>query len=173
MFNNSIHDKEDLKENTNENKIKSKKKCITILSSIIGGSIIIAVIIVVLYYHFIGFPKCVGDKKYSYKDKEIHIEHDGINLYGRLLMPEAAENFPTVIYAHGAESNYKADMTTLQSLSMSGIACYTFDFYGWSTRIIGPKSGDWFKKSEKENKSYEYQVLEQVKDLFGCCYWKN
>lgn len=31
----------------------------------------------------------------------------------------------------GAESDYKADMTTLKSLAMSSIACYTFDFYGW------------------------------------------
>ena len=49
--------------------------------SIIGGLIIIAIIIIALYYYFIGFQKCVGDKKYAYDDKEIYIEHDRIKLY--------------------------------------------------------------------------------------------
>ena len=143
----------------------TKKKLIIIISIIVSVLIIIAVVVVVLYYYFIGFPRCVGDKEYDYSNEEIHVEHDGINLYGRFLLPEGDELFPLVVYAHGAESDYKADMTTLKSLAMSGIAAYTFDFYGWSTRTKGPKSGDWFKESDKDTKAYENQVLEQVKDL--------
>ena len=48
---------------------------------------------------------------------------------------------------------------------MSGIGAYTFDFYGWSNWTKGPKSGDWFKKSEKGYNAYENQVLEQAKEL--------
>jgi len=51
-------------------------------------------------------------------------------LYGKALLPDGDGPFPTVLYAHGAESDYKADMTTLKSLAMSGVAYYTFDFYG-------------------------------------------
>ena len=48
-------------------------------------------------------------------------------------------------------------MPILQPLSMSGIACYTFDNWTKVRRLI--------KKSEKEDKLYEVQVLEQVKYL--------
>ena len=65
---------------SNNNEIKPKKKYINSIS-IIGGLIIIANIIIALYYYFIGFQKCVGDKKYAYDDKEIYIEHDRIKLY--------------------------------------------------------------------------------------------
>lgn len=160
---------EEIKENKDEKNKKflncSKKKLIIIITSIVIALIIITVVIIVLYSRFIGFPKCVGDKEYDYTDEEIHVEHDGINLYGKYLLPKGTEKFPVVIYAHGAESSYKADMTTLESLAMSGIAAYTFDFYGWSTKTTGPKSGDWFKKTEKGENAYENQVLEQAKDL--------
>ena len=78
-----------------------------------------------MIYYKVGFPKCVGDKKYKFTNKEVHVEHDGINLYGRFLLPKGDENFPTSIYVHGAESSYKEDTTTLKSLAMSGIAIYT------------------------------------------------
>ena len=67
-----------------EKKGYQRKKIIIIIASILIILIIIIVLIVVLYNHFIGFPKCVGDKKYSYNNNEFHVEHDGINLYGRL-----------------------------------------------------------------------------------------
>lgn len=56
-----------------------------------------------------------GRKKYDYTTQEIHVKHDGINLYGKALVPksEPQAKCPTVIYAHGAESDYKADYTTL------------------------------------------------------------
>ena len=116
-------------------------------------------------YYIVGFPKCVGDKKYKYSNDEVHFEHEGINLYGRFLLPKCEGNFSTWINAHGAESDYKSNITTLKSLAMSGISIYTFDFYGWSKRTKGPKSGDWFKKIKKGDNTYENQVLEQPKDL--------
>ena len=145
-----------------------KKKMIIAFSSAGAFLIAVAVIAVICVSHFVGFAECVGSKKYDYTTQEIHVEHDGINLYGKALVPkgESGEKYPTVIYAHGAESDYKADYTTLQSLAKSGIACYTFDFYGWTSRSTGPKGTKWFKGAPRGvDDAYEKQVLEQVKDL--------
>ena len=128
----------------------------------------VAIIAVICVSHFVGFSECVGDKKYDFTTQEIHVEHDGINLYGKTLVPKGEDNkkYPTVIYAHGAESDYKSDYTTLECLAKSGIACYTFDFYGWTKKSTGPKGTEWFKGTPRGvDDSYEKQVLEQVKDL--------
>lgn len=117
-------------------------------------------------YHFIGIAEPVGEARYSYETQELHVRYNGIDLYGVALIPEGGEKFPTVIYAHGAESDYKADMTTLKSLAMSGIACYTFDFYGWTERSTGPEGTHWFKDIPRGvDDAYEQQVLRQAADL--------
>ncbi len=118
--------------------------------------------------YMIGIPETVGPKSYDFKRQEIHVSYQGIDLYGQALIPisETSKAFPTVIYAHGAESDYNADMTTLESLAKSGIACYTFDFYGWTDRSTGPKGVHWFKKvPRKDNFAYEEKVRLQVEDL--------
>ena len=143
-----------------------KKKTKIILLIAVGLIVILAVAAVLSVRHFVGFPKSVGAVKTDYHMQEIHVQHDEIDLYGMALVPYGEGPFPTVIYAHGAESDHKADMTTLKSLAMSGIACYTFDFYGWSTRSTGPQTGNWFKGQPRGvDDRYEKQVLEQVKDL--------
>lgn len=145
-----------------------KKKMTIAFGSIGAFVIVIAIIAVICISHFVGFSECVGSRKYEYTTKEVHVEHDGIDLYGKTLVPKDKEGtkFPTVIYAHGAESDYKADYTTLECLVKSGIACYTFDFYGWTNRSKGPKGTKWFKGTPRGvDDSYEKQVLEQVKDL--------
>lgn len=139
-----------------------------IFGSVGAFALIVAIVAVYCVSHFVGFSECVGSKKYDYTTQEIHVEHDGINLYGKTLVPkgESGAKYPTVIYAHGAESDYKADYTTLKSLAKSGIACYTFDFYGWTSRSTGPKGTKWFKGAPRGvDDAYEKQVLEQVKDL--------
>ena len=148
--------------------MKKKKKMAIIISSVGTFALIVAIVAVCFVSHFVGFSECVGSKKYDYTTREVHVEHDGINLYGKALVPkgEKGEKYPTVIYAHGAESDYKADYTTLKSLAKSGIACYTFDFYGWTSRSTGPKGTKWFKGAPRGvDDAYEKQVLEQVKDL--------
>ena len=134
----------------------------------IGTSLILILGIVAFccIKHYIGFPKCVGEKETSYSEKKIRVEYDDINLYGKALIPNGKDKYPLVIYAHGAESHYDADYTTLKSLSLSGIACYAFDFYGWSKKSKGPKQGDWFKGTPRGvDNSYEKQVLDQVNQL--------
>ncbi len=131
--------------------------------------IILILVTGICLYHFVGIPMCVGEKEYDYKTEKIRVDYDGISLYGEALIPisdDDAETFKTIIYAHGADSNYKADMTTLKSLAKSGIACYTFDFYGWTKRSTGPKGTNWFKGTPKsDNDAYVNKVLLQVEDL--------
>ena len=131
---------------------------VILLSVLILGSIAF-----VCVNHFIGFARAVGDSAFAYDVREIWVEHDGIRLYGKALIPQGEAPFPTVIYAHGAESDYKADMATLKSLAMSGAACYTFDFYGWTDRSTGPEGTSLFKDSKQRD--YEAQVLKQTEDL--------
>ena len=136
---------------------------------IMGGvMLILSLTAAICLYHYIGISKCVGEKSYNYQKKELHVKYDDIDLYGVALIPESRTQttFPTVIFAHGAESDYKADMTTLKSLAKSGIACYTFDFYGWTKRSSGPKGVRWFHDVPRGvDNSYEQKVLQQTEDL--------
>lgn len=119
-------------------------------------------------WYFRGIPKCVGETRYRVRTEQRHVLYDGIELYGVALIPqgEAGETFPTLIYAHGAESDYRADMTTLKCLAKSGIACYSFDFYGWTARSTGPDGVHWFRRVPRGvDDAYERQVLRQVRDL--------
>ena len=145
------------------------KKTAKIIICIVCTLVVVAAVLVpTLIWYIVGFPECVGAKKYSYTIQELHVEADGIDHYGKLLTPdgESGEKYPTVIYAHGAESDYKADMSTLKSLAMSGIAVYTFDFYGWTNRTKGEKKGAWFKGTARGvDNAYEAKVLEQVDEL--------
>ena len=121
---------------------------------------------VVCINHYVGFAKPASPEKTGYKTEKLCVEYDGISLYGKALIPDGEGPFPTVLYAHGAESDYKADMTTLKSLAMSGVACYTFDFYGWTDRSTGPQGVHWFHDVPRGvDDSYEKKVLQQVEDL--------
>lgn len=48
---------------------------------------------------------------------------DWVDKENIFLIGESGQKIKTVIYAHGANSNYKSDITTLKSLAESGIAC--------------------------------------------------
>jgi dipeptidyl aminopeptidase/acylaminoacyl peptidase len=144
-------------------KDKKKKRTKKILIGLSVLLVVAGVAAVVSISYFVGFPKVVGDKKYSYNTEVIYVKYDDVVLYGKALIPVAEEKdtFPTVIYAHGAESSHSSDMTTLKSLAMSGIAVYTFDFYGWSDKSTGPDGEGTFMRGG----DYESRVLEQSEDL--------
>ena len=132
-----------------------------------GAFAVVAVIAAIVGVgHYVGFPEPVDEEKTGYRTEKLCVEYDGISLYGKALIPDGDGPFPTVLYAHGAESDYKADMTTLKSLAMSGVACYTFDFYGWTDRSTGPQGVHWFHDGPRGvDDSYEKKVLQQVEDL--------
>lgn len=146
-----------------------RKKIIKIVSISLAAFVLVAGIAAVISInYFIGFPEVVGSEKYEYEKKLITVEYDDVSLYGMALIPfdDSQDTFPTVIYAHGAESDHSADMTTLKSLAMSGIACYSFDFYGWTNRSTGPEGVNWFNNVPRGvDDAYEKQVLKQVNDL--------
>lgn len=144
--------------------MKKKTKIIFSVAAVFVFTLAVAAFVSI--YHFVGFPKVVGETKYSYRTQEIHTVYDGIDLYGVALIPERDGKLPVIIYAHGAESDYRSDMTTLKSLAMSGIAVYTFDFYGWTDRSTGPQGTHWFQNVPRGvDDAYEQQVLKQVRDL--------
>ncbi len=143
-----------------------KQNLFVILVTMFSFVLVIAIVAFCCIWYYIGFPKGVGENKVSYKEKEVHVEYDDINLYGKVLIPIKEGKCPLVIYAHGAESHYDADYTTLKSLARSGIATYAFDFYGWSKKTTGPKEGNFFKGTPRGvDDSYEKQVLNQVIQL--------
>lgn len=86
-----------------------------IASLLILGTVAAAICL----YHYIGMPKCIGEKKYKYKTKKISVTYDNICLYGKALVPisNKEKKFKTVIYAHGALSSHKTDISTLKSLA--------------------------------------------------------
>ena len=140
--------------------IKRALVCLIVFALAAG----IAALVGIGYY--VGFPQAAGTEKTGYRTEKLCVEYEGINLYGKALIPEGTGPFPTVLYAHGAESDYKADMTTLKSLAMSGVACYAFDFYGWTSRSTGPRGVHWFHDVPRGvDDSYEKKVLLQVEDL--------
>lgn len=146
----------------------SKKTTFTIFCILCGIILVASILIPVLYGCIVGYAECVGEKGYKFTSQVMRIEADGIDHYGKIMVPEgeSGKKYPTVIYAHGAESDYKADIATLKSLAKSGIVCYTFDFYGWTKRTKGEKSGAWFKGTARGvDNAYETKVLEQVAEL--------
>ena len=65
-----------------------KRKMAVIFGSVGAFALIVAIVAVCCVSHFVGFPECVGSKKYDYTTQEIHVKHDGINLYGKALVPK-------------------------------------------------------------------------------------
>ena len=140
------------------------------IKAVLGGAgafvMVAGIAAVISIGHYVGFPKPAGEEKTDYRTEKLCVEYDGISLCGKALIPDGDGPFPTVLYAYGAESDYKADMTTLKSLAMSGVACYTFDFYGWTDRSTGPQGVHWFHDVPRGvDDSYEKKVLQQVEDL--------
>lgn len=141
-------------------KLRIKKVVIGIFITV---SIIAILTFILIVIYFKGIPRVVGETKYDYITKEISVDYGEIHLYGKALIPKSNSitEFPTVIYSHGAQSNHKADMTTLKSLAMSGVACYTFDYYGWTDKSTGPDGEGKFLRGV----DYPEFVLNEVEDL--------
>ena len=143
-----------------------KRRAKAVLIGAGAFAVVAGIAAIICIAHYVGFPEPAGEEKNGYRTEKLCVEYDGISLYGKALIPDGNGPFPTAIYAHGAESDYKADMTTLKSLAMSGVACYTFDFYGWTDRSTGPQGARWFHDVPRGvDDSYEKKVLQQVEDL--------
>lgn len=70
-------------------------------------------------------------KKYQVIGQDWNINQDGVNIYGRLYLPQ---NLPgkkkAVILSHGLAGNYRDLTKYAQALASQGYAAYTFDYPG-------------------------------------------
>ena len=70
-----------------------KRNMAVIFGSVGAFALIVAIVAVICVWHFVGISECVGSKKYDYTTQEIHVEHDGINLYGKALAPKGESGY--------------------------------------------------------------------------------
>lgn len=71
----------------------------------------------------------------EYKTEELHCTYDDKDIFGTLYTPDnGREKHPAVIFSHGYNS-IGADMQDIaKNLAANGVAAYTFDYCGGSTR---------------------------------------
>ncbi|TCD53598.1 alpha/beta fold hydrolase [Alloscardovia theropitheci] len=85
--------------------------------------------------------------------EEVHIQHDDINLFGRLYAPANYRSLqlPLIILSHGYGSNADVFDSFAQKAAEQGYLLYTFDFYGGGpeTRSGDPDMLDMSIQTEK------------------------
>lgn len=111
-----------------------KKRWIKILSVIL---ILFLMSQIYVYWRFLRPQpvKCFADTEHTYSSFELDCENDGKRIYGVAYVPNDVDGkIPTVIMSHGLGVTADTWTATAQSLAMSGIACYAFDFCGGSDR---------------------------------------
>lgn len=72
-----------------------------------------------------------ADKKHIVT-REVHVKHDGINLYGKLTAPAnyRDQHLPLIIMSHGYDSNADFIGSASTIIASQGYMLYSFDFYG-------------------------------------------
>lgn len=90
---------------------------------------------------------------YQYRASELCCENNGQKIYGVAYIPETDKQVPLVIFAHGLGDTYSAGAAYAETLALSGIAVYTFDFRGGSA------------ESQSEGKTTEMSIMTQASDL--------
>lgn len=76
-----------------------------------------------------------AEVEHTYAMYELDCDNNGKSIYGVAYVPNDMEGkIPTVIMSHGLGVTADTWKETAQSLAMSGIACYTFDFCGGSDK---------------------------------------
>ncbi|MFD0705252.1 alpha/beta hydrolase family protein [Alloscardovia venturai] len=97
--------------------------------------------------------------------EEVHVSHDGIDLYGKLVAPANYKKvkLPLFIMAHGYDSNADFIDAAANLVASKGYMIYSFDFYGGSTST---RSGD--------TDMLDMSVETEKKDLEAVInYWKS
>ena len=115
------------------------------------------------YRHYINTPGVLGNEKYEF-DTEVHeIRYDGKKIYGEFLLPKKDGKLPLVIVSHGFGSNYRAMKEMVgNSLAMSGVAVYCFDFCGGNPKPMSSlEMTDMSVMTEKED------LLHVIDDVTG------
>lgn len=90
---------------------------------------------------------------YEHKAVEIWCENESQRIYGICYEPETEEKVPLVIFAHELCSTHISGTSYARELASRGIAVYTFDFRGGSSR------------NRSDGKTTEMSVLTEAEDL--------
>ena len=81
-----------------------------------------------------------SQKKYQVVEQDWNINQDGVNIYGRLYLPQ---NLPgkkkAVVLSHGLAGNYRDMAKYAQNLASQGYVAYAFDYPGGAK--IGRSTG--------------------------------
>lgn len=95
------------------------------------------------------------DGMYKVKKEEYIVEHDGLQVYGRIFMPDAEGTFPAIILSHGY--NGSADDWGLECnyYAQHGYVAYAYDFCGGSVN------------SRSSLKATEMTILSEKADLIA------
>ena len=91
----------------------------------------------------------------DYSIEELTIQEGGLNIWGKLYLPEGTENVPLAICSHGFGGSYRNTEEYAENFARHGIAAFSFDFTGGGS---GSRSG---------GSTTEMSVLTEAADL-GC-----
>ncbi|BBF41555.1 flavodoxin [Lachnospiraceae bacterium KM106-2] len=94
-----------------------------------------------------------NNENYDYHMEEIWSENNGNRIYGQAYIPETEEKIPLVIFSHELCNTHTAGIDYAEELASHGVATYTFDFNGGSSR------------NQSDGKTTEMSVMTEVSDL--------
>jgi pimeloyl-ACP methyl ester carboxylesterase len=106
----------------------------------------------------LGKPESFGGKECAVEKRELSVMSGRNKLYGFVLVPgdsplEVQGKLPTVVLSHGYGGDTNSNFIVGQSLAMSGICCYLYDFAGGG------------QHSQSEGKTTEMSVFTEMDDL--------
>lgn len=98
----------------------------------------------------------------SYEAVETHLKNkDGLDIFGILYKPQVEWKVPTIIIAPEFGNTYQEEAEYGKLFASHGIAAYTFDFCGGSSR--GKSEGEFKKMSVVTNANDLDAIIDQVK----------
>lgn len=90
---------------------------------------------------------------HEYEVKEIRCDNSGQSIYGVAYVPKTEKKVPLVIFSHELCNTHTSGIAYAENLASRGIATYTFDFRGGSSR------------NKSDGKTTEMSVMTEVTDL--------
>lgn len=109
-----------------------------------------------------------SQKKYRVVEQDWNINQDGVNIYGRLYMPQNVVNKKkAIILSHGLAGNYRDLADYAQHLASQGYIAYAFDYPGGSKngRSTGVDQLDMSIFTEEQNLKTVLNAVRNRKDV--------
>ena len=141
---------------------KKKSHTVRNILLIVLGAFLVSQVFV--YWRFLRKQpvKSFAEATHSYKSFELNCDNEGRKIYGIAYVPDDVDGrLPTVIMSHGYGAALETWKETAESLAMSGIACYTFDFCGGNE--YGRSDGTMLEMTAFTEVDDLLHVIEQIK----------